>query len=87
MNNEVVDLLGRLLTVLLEIREEIRGLREDINPPIPPDARPFNSTNSDAYHNHPDCPFGKLIEPHTFRDGTGGKRLCRECVRLHSHAG
>jgi MIP family channel proteins len=48
---------------------------------------PWNSVNSDIYHDNPDCQTGGMIDPENIRQGTGGKRLCEECARLDNAAG
>ena len=36
----------------------------------------------EVYHNHDDCKDGKRIMPQHRKEGTGGKPLCKECIRL-----
>jgi hypothetical protein len=51
---------------------------------------PAYHTNSEEYppevrevhHNHDDCKDGKRILPKHKLLGDGGKRLCKECMRL-----
>jgi Mn-dependent DtxR family transcriptional regulator len=36
----------------------------------------------EVYHNHGNCPDGKRIEKKHREPGTGGKRRCKECIKL-----
>ena len=36
----------------------------------------------DVYHDHDDCPDGRLILPHHRSSGTGGKPQCKKCSEL-----
>jgi len=36
----------------------------------------------DVYHDHDDCPDGRLILPHHRSSGTGGKPQCKKCAEL-----
>jgi hypothetical protein len=47
----------------------------------------WHSPDSDVYHNNPNCQTGNSIEAENVRQGTGNKRLCRECERLSSAGG
>jgi len=49
--------------------------------------QPWHSPDSDVYHNNPNCQTGNSIEAENVRQGTGNKRLCRECERLSSAGG
>ena len=44
---------------------------------------PWHSTNSDVYHNNPNCNTGNNIESENYRNGKGGKSLCKECKSLN----
>ena len=48
---------------------------------------PWHSSDSEVYHNNPNCQTGNSIEAENVRQGTGNKRLCRECERLSSAGG
>ena len=36
----------------------------------------------EVYHDHDDCPDGRLILPHHRSSGTGGKPQCKKCAEL-----
>jgi len=36
----------------------------------------------EVHHDHSDCKDGKRILPQHKLQGTGGKRRCKECIRL-----
>jgi len=38
----------------------------------------------EVHHNRDDCKDGKRIKPQHKTAGSGGKRLCKECMRLGS---
>ncbi|MFH1233381.1 MAG: hypothetical protein V1649_01880 [Patescibacteria group bacterium] len=40
-----------------------------------------------VYHNNKDCNTGNNIEKENMENGTGGKRLCKECQRNNRHHG
>ena len=42
----------------------------------------WNSVKEEIYHNDTNCNTGNNIERENLRQGTGGKRLCKECERL-----
>jgi hypothetical protein len=42
----------------------------------------WHSTLSGVHHNNTDCNTGNNIERENYREGTGGKPLCRECANL-----
>jgi hypothetical protein len=44
----------------------------------------WHSTKGGVYHNNPDCHLGKDIDKENRRDGTGGKKICKECQRLNA---
>ncbi len=44
---------------------------------------PWHSSEQKVYHNNTECNTGNNIEPENLRQGTGGKRLCKECARLN----
>lgn len=44
---------------------------------------PWHSDESDVYHNDSDCNTGNNIEKENLERGSGGRRLCKECKRLH----
>jgi hypothetical protein len=35
-----------------------------------------------VYHTLDNCPDGKRIKPQHRESGTGGKQLCKECIKL-----
>lgn len=43
----------------------------------------WNSKESNVYHDNKDCNTGNNIERENLAKGTGAKRLCKECKRLH----
>ena len=49
--------------------------------------QPWHSSDSEVYHNNPNCQTGNSIEAENVRQGAGNKRLCRECERLSSSGG
>jgi Mn-dependent DtxR family transcriptional regulator len=36
----------------------------------------------DFFHDHDDCPEGKKIKRENRKSGAGGKRTCKECIKL-----
>ncbi len=44
---------------------------------------PWNASESDVYHNNTECNTGNNIEKENLESGNGGKRLCKECKKLH----
>ena len=42
--------------------------------------RPYGER--DVYHDHNDCPTGRLIEPRNRRPGTASRPRCRDCIKL-----
>jgi len=40
---------------------------------------PWHSILEDVHHNNTECNTGNNIEAENRREGTGGKRLCKEC--------
>jgi hypothetical protein len=46
------------------------------------DSNESGSKNREVHHNRDDCFEGKKIEKKHRESGTGGKPLCKECVRL-----
>jgi len=45
---------------------------------------PWYSTKGGVYHNNKECNTGNNIEKENRREGTGGKKLCKECQRLNA---
>jgi len=46
-----------------------------------PKTSPWHSVKvPDIYHNNTNCNTGNNIERENLRQGTGGKRLCKECA-------
>lgn len=45
---------------------------------------PWYSTKGGVYHNNTDCNTGNNIENENRRNGTGGKKICKECQRLNA---
>lgn len=45
---------------------------------------PFHSILSNRHHNNNRCTEGNNIESRHWRQGTGGKPLCRHCARLNA---
>jgi hypothetical protein len=43
---------------------------------------PWYSKKGDVYHNNNQCNTGNNIERENRRNGTGGKRLCKECANI-----
>lgn len=43
---------------------------------------PWHSIKQDVYHNNTNCKTGDNIQQENIRQGTGGKRLCKECARI-----
>lgn len=43
---------------------------------------PWHSIKTDVYHNNTNCNTGNNIEKENIRQGTGNKRLCKECAGL-----
>jgi hypothetical protein len=48
-----------------------------------PQRAPWHSVKQPDYHNNTACKTGNNIEPENLRQGTGGKRLCKECEELN----
>lgn len=44
---------------------------------------PWHSATSDVHHNNRKCTTGNNIETLNLRQGTGGKRLCKDCADLN----
>jgi hypothetical protein len=45
------------------------------SPEYPPEHR-------EVYHDHNNCPDGKRIQPKHREQGTGGKKRCKECIKI-----
>lgn len=45
------------------------------------DSDEYPPEHRSVYHEHRDCPVGKLIPPSLKMAGTGGKEKCAECVK------
>jgi len=50
-----------------------------------PKVSPWHSIKEDVdvYHNNTECHTGNNIEIENRREGTGGKRLCKDCAKLN----
>jgi hypothetical protein len=48
-----------------------------------PKTSPWFSAKRKIYHNNSACKTGNNIEKENLRSGSGGKRLCWECIRLN----
>ena len=48
-----------------------------------PRKSPWHSIKSDVHHNNTECNTGNNIEHENLRQGTGSKKLCRECAGLN----
>ncbi len=48
-----------------------------------PRRAPWHSVKQPVYHNNSNCNTGNNIERENVRQGTGGKRLCKECAELN----
>ena len=46
---------------------------------------PFHSKleGIEVYHNNNECTLGNNIEHKNIKQGTGGKRLCKQCKKLN----
>ena len=78
--------LRPLVTAIQELTAEVRALRSILKPEPTATVDAWHSINSAAYHDHPNCPHGKVIFPQHRRAGTGNRRRCGECKRLHGPA-
>ena len=49
-------------------------------PPYNTDFEEHPAEYRDVYHDHDDCPEGRLILPHRRKSGYGGKPQCKKCA-------
>lgn len=49
-----------------------------------PKTSAWHSIKEDVYHNNTECNTGNNIETENRREGTGNKRLCKECERCNN---
>jgi hypothetical protein len=42
----------------------------------------YPPAHREVYHDHDDCPDGRRIKREHKEPGQGGKKRCKECVRL-----
>ncbi len=42
----------------------------------------WHAKDSEVYHDNRNCTVGNNIETKNRRQGTGGKRLCKQCKKL-----
>jgi hypothetical protein len=47
-----------------------------------PKVPPYHSVDQAVYHIFSQCTEGNNIEPDKLRSGTGGKRLCKNCIAI-----
>lgn len=45
---------------------------------------PWHSVKADVHHNNSECNTGNNIEVENYRQGDGGKPLCKECRDLNN---
>lgn len=46
------------------------------------DSTEYPPEHREVYHDHDDCKDGKRIKSEHRKSGTGGKKHCKECIRL-----
>jgi len=51
--------------------------------PFHTNSKEYAPSHHEVYHDEDNCPDGKRIKPEHREDGTGGKRRCLECDKLH----
>ena len=51
-------------------------------PPYHTDFEEHPAESRKVYHDHNNCPDGRLILPHHRKSGTGGKPLCKKCAKM-----
>jgi hypothetical protein len=50
--------------------------------PYNTDSTEYPPEHRNVYHNHDNCSEGKKIKPQHRKNGTGGKKQCKECIKL-----
>jgi hypothetical protein len=51
--------------------------------PFHTDSPEYPPKHREIYHDNDTCPDGKKIQAKHKKDGTGGKKPCLECAKVH----